>query len=108
MRGKSKKPHAAVNIKCAWCKKKMHVVVHKDTVTAAVPAETELRTVVKKDGQKTMFPEDDKDTAKGRGKKVTTRKAVRGRAPKKKKGVTHLKRKGGKKKPAKKKGGKKK
>ena len=106
MRGKSKKPHAAVNIKCPWCKKKMDVVVHKDTVTPAVPAETELRAVVRKDGQKTMFPEDDKDRAKGKGRKVKTRKAVKGRAPKKKKGVKHLKRKGGKK-PAKK-GGKKK
>ena len=80
---KAKRPQ---NIKCPWCKKKIDVEVYRDVVEPAVPAEIEIRTVVKKDGQKTMFPEDDKPKGKGKGKKTTVKKGgVKGRAPKKKK-----------------------
>ena len=79
--GKGKKPHAAVNIKCPWCTKKIDVEIHKDTVEPAVPAETKIRTVVKKDGQTTLF---EMPSKKPKGKTVKTRKAVKGKATKKK------------------------
>jgi len=80
---KAKRPQHECNIKCPWCKRKIDVEVYRDVIEPSVPAEIEIRTVVKKDGQTTLFPDDDK----GGGKKVTARKSTKARTPKKNKGA---------------------
>ena len=84
-KAKAKKPQNEIHIKCPWggCGKKIDVEVYRDIVTPSKPAETKIRVVVKKDGQKTLFDEPSKGS---KGTRVKTRKAVKGKAPKKKKG----------------------
>jgi len=41
-------------IKCPYCSKRIHIKAEKETITPAVPAETELNITVEKDTQTTL------------------------------------------------------